>query len=232
MVTLYELFTSQDNDIEMINIKVSGNSMLPIFHDGDVVTLKKVKRDLCIGDIILRKSKGTLLLHRIVFINHHFIVTKGDNNPYADQPCILADVIGIVDYNESAISLQTGANTPTYRPHLNKIINIWGECSENDVRDLKEVTDIEVINYPNKIFEDGKNVAIFPQSPWELIYHNIDFDQRVYFHVGVPISNFKCDGFIIDSKFDHIFRLGTYATNNLLTSKEFLLFLLGHIKML
>ena len=79
---------------------VEGNSMEPLLQTGDVVIVVKSSK-IDVGDVIVyRKYDGVLIIHRVIkFINLNgrtFIVTKGDNNLFADPPISKYQVIGKV----------------------------------------------------------------------------------------------------------------------------------------
>jgi signal peptidase len=62
-----------------VQLTVSGNSMLPFFHDRRTeVTLAKPQRSLRRGDIILFSYQNNWVLHRILRIRKDLIITAGD----------------------------------------------------------------------------------------------------------------------------------------------------------
>ena len=73
---------------------VEGRSMEPLLHTGDLVILKKAgPDDIEVGDIVVYKSNGKYIIHRVVGVYESrgvkcFIV-KGDNNVFPDRgdPC-------------------------------------------------------------------------------------------------------------------------------------------------
>lgn len=85
------------------DVVVSGNSMLPLLHDGDIVTIKPLseKNGLSIGNIVVFSTKDQLVIHRIVDIiptpNHSFVKTKGDNNIHDDGYMLSSKILGIVN---------------------------------------------------------------------------------------------------------------------------------------
>jgi len=61
-------------------LTVSGDSMLPVLSDGDVVTLKK-EDQYKLGDILVYPYKeGMLLIHRLLLIDNCRYYCKGDNS--------------------------------------------------------------------------------------------------------------------------------------------------------
>lgn len=70
---------------------VSGVSMLPTYHTGDVVIVRQVPPEqVQVGDVILFKGKGGSIVHRVVEIQEQdgqrIFITKGDNNNTLDDP--------------------------------------------------------------------------------------------------------------------------------------------------
>jgi len=69
-------------------VAVMSNSMYPAIHKGDVLIVKGVDpQDIKIGDIIVYKApSGMRIVHRVINItNEGYFITRGDNNPAADQ---------------------------------------------------------------------------------------------------------------------------------------------------
>lgn len=67
---------------------ISTESMQPTLNKGDVIIIKKAKKeDLKENDIITYKDKGEIITHRIVEIkpNGNKYITKGDNNIAKDE---------------------------------------------------------------------------------------------------------------------------------------------------
>lgn len=80
---------------------VEGNSMYPTLHDGDVVLLVGAKpSDLKVGDIIVYKSGGKYIIHKIISIEirngKYYFITQGENNPLPDRPVPEDSVVGRV----------------------------------------------------------------------------------------------------------------------------------------
>jgi len=75
---------------------VFGTSMLPTLHPGDIVVCAKWVRPR-IGGIYIVVNHGVRLVHRIIAIRDHLVITKGDNNPYPDPPVPIKNVVcGVV----------------------------------------------------------------------------------------------------------------------------------------
>ena len=61
-----------------LRILVSGNSMEPVIHDADSITIKYCDK-YAVGDIIVYEYKDTILVHRILKKRHNLYFCKGDN---------------------------------------------------------------------------------------------------------------------------------------------------------
>lgn len=89
-----------------IIIHPSGNSMSPIFWDGDEILIKTLApEEIRIGDIVAFASPFTMMpnvmvIHRVVWIKKHhadrIFITKGDNSHGLDPPVYGHSIIGKV----------------------------------------------------------------------------------------------------------------------------------------
>ncbi len=74
-----------------------GTSMLPSYHAGDLVAVRPADT-YQVGDVVAyhnRLLNGDIVLHRVVAFDGTRLVTKGDNNPFADEYHALpVDVVG------------------------------------------------------------------------------------------------------------------------------------------
>ena len=77
-----------------LKIKVLGDSMMPILHDGDYVNVKN-SASYNVGDIIVYENEK-MVVHRVIDVqekdNQKFFITKGDNNFIID-PLVCEDLI-------------------------------------------------------------------------------------------------------------------------------------------
>lgn len=83
---------------------ISGGSMEPRWHRGDVVITRSADRsDLQAGDVITFRVETTRVVHRITEVHETergpVYITKGDNNPVADHPVSGEDVEGKVIFS-------------------------------------------------------------------------------------------------------------------------------------
>src|SRR3989344_382143 len=76
-------------------IKTFGKSMFPFLQHGYVVYYKPIQyKDITINDVIVVKSKYTYFTHRVIFKNNDYVITKGDNNFFPDEPAKQEQIIG------------------------------------------------------------------------------------------------------------------------------------------
>jgi len=71
---------------------VVSNSMVPVFHRGDLIVVKGIScEQIEVGDIIVYHNpiRRIPIVHRVVAIGEEdggrYFITKGDNNPHTDQ---------------------------------------------------------------------------------------------------------------------------------------------------
>ena len=87
------------DDSRQVSIRMNGNSMFPTLKAGDVGTVEKCGVEtLQVGDIVVFKSSGNLVAHRLVNITKTFdgiqFVTKGDHNSHMDTPFSADAILG------------------------------------------------------------------------------------------------------------------------------------------
>lgn len=84
------------NLIDQTPIKSSGNSMEPLLYDGDVIYIEKIKKNLIDINNILLIKKGQLFIHRVIYKNRRYLITKGDNNSLSDGKIKPNQILGRV----------------------------------------------------------------------------------------------------------------------------------------
>ena len=206
-------------------ITVEGNSMEPTLYENDVVKIV-VANFFEINDVILFYTKGKYVLHRVLDIFGNFVVTKGDNNNFADHAITKADVLGKLFVNEKNVF---------NRPQYDIAYNLWDDEEYSKVQKYAKLFNLNILNLANTIFKNGINIAVSPYSTCTLPELNLDLlneDQKIFVHVGAPISDFPCEGFIMDSEFNAVFRSGTFSTCYLLPKEEQFLILYNEIELL
>ncbi len=91
-------------------LHVAGLSMAPLLCPGDVVIVQLGKLQPRLGDVVVRRQDGALVVHRVVKVTGEHIITKGDASLLADPPTTLDDILGVVTAIEgaSAVDLTHG----------------------------------------------------------------------------------------------------------------------------
>lgn len=82
---------------QKISVKITGNSMFPLFsHRRDTLTLEKKdkykKRDI----VMYVRSNGELVIHRIYRVKKDYFVLCGDNQHVAEFPIYESQIMGAV----------------------------------------------------------------------------------------------------------------------------------------
>ena len=87
-------FLSKGKEVEL---KATGNSMLPYIHSGkDSVVLVR-KPQVEVGDMVLAEIAPTVyVLHRVYAVNGNQVTLMGDGNVRGTEHCRLTDVKGTV----------------------------------------------------------------------------------------------------------------------------------------
>ena len=90
-----------------MRLKVAGSSMSPLIRDGDSVIVEcGVEEGPGLGDVIVRRHQGGLVVHRIVRVlrdgNQAVFITKGDCSTSFDLPTSGEGIIGRVTAIEAS----------------------------------------------------------------------------------------------------------------------------------
>ncbi len=98
ILILFMLFNNK-----LVIVRVSGFSMEPTYHEGQIVTLARFKADKMkveTGDIILYRHSEDIILHRVYEVKEDgTIITKGDAFENVDSYTLtIDDVIGLSKY--------------------------------------------------------------------------------------------------------------------------------------
>ena len=81
-----------------VSVLTSGCSMQPMLRQHrDVVTVKRVDRELRKGDAVLYPGKdGRFILHRIVKIKNGEFIIRGDNNYFTEYGIKKENIVGLI----------------------------------------------------------------------------------------------------------------------------------------
>ena len=89
----YEILKQYIINKNKIKLQAHGNSMSPVINDGDILLIDSGISILNPGDIILYYSStdtDIYIAHRIIrSIKNMMYITKGDNNTYIENICLL-----------------------------------------------------------------------------------------------------------------------------------------------
>lgn len=82
-----------------IPIKVTGESMSPLYPQNMKLLLDVDETNFLMGDVVVYNQTDKLIIHRVIqIIDNKFVITKGDNNTRADRPIRLKRLLGkIID---------------------------------------------------------------------------------------------------------------------------------------
>lgn len=122
---------------ESFHLRSEGDSMRPMLLAGDIIYFKKMPfKKIESGDVVLARIKSDLFIHRVVFKNPKFLITKGDNNLFIDGKVYsknyLALVYGIKRDNR-LINIETAyfLQSATYMTEILKVKEALEEAKIN-----------------------------------------------------------------------------------------------------
>ncbi len=78
--------------------KSFGTSMEPLINPGDKLYIQKKVSNFKVGEIILFYQNKKLICHRVIKLLGKWIITKGDNLVFQDNPQKKKSIIGIVRF--------------------------------------------------------------------------------------------------------------------------------------
>lgn len=84
-----------------VRLKIAGGSMRPLIGSNAAVGIRQVNKSIKIGDVIIFRSKGRIIAHRVVKMCSKIFITKGDASIFFDMPVHFNDIIGKVVFIES-----------------------------------------------------------------------------------------------------------------------------------
>ncbi len=77
--------------------------MQPTFRTGHLLYVRPEVQDVKPGDVVVYEQAGRYIVHRVISIGNLGYVTRGDNNPFADDdPVTPEQVIGRVEMGENS----------------------------------------------------------------------------------------------------------------------------------
>lgn len=103
-----------------VKFNVAGNSMLPFLKHGDQVVIKQpINFNVNIGDIILARYKGRIILHRLIRIDSNHYYLAGDGNLDQIETIEKADILATV------LSGSRGDKALKINSKMNKKMGVW-----------------------------------------------------------------------------------------------------------
>ncbi|MFH1159977.1 MAG: signal peptidase I [bacterium] len=103
-----ELVANQLLSGQTVKVRASGHSMTPFIHDGDLLTLHRVRTaNLQPGEIVAFIRNGLLFIHRIIEVSmtDEMVLTKGDNLLISDKLLKPEEVLGsVIDINDISVT--------------------------------------------------------------------------------------------------------------------------------
>ncbi|HEV2645993.1 MAG TPA: S24/S26 family peptidase [Acidobacteriaceae bacterium] len=80
-----------------VRLKLTGTSMLPAMWPGDEVTVQRCSlTNLQPGQVVLFRSNGSLVAHRIIHASADGLITRGDSVPQRDPTVDASAIVGCV----------------------------------------------------------------------------------------------------------------------------------------
>jgi signal peptidase I len=202
---------------------INGNSMKPVLFPGDKVKITAC-RDYRAGDIVLYESGTQLIVHRIMDMRGETVITKGDYNQGFDYAVQKSAILG------KLVEPDVGHTPEAPRKRAAPVFNFWNEAVYNECKPYRETLGVEMTALGDHFFEDGKNIALSVTSLTSILdMEKSAPEDKLYIHIGVPITDHPCEGFVHQDRFDGVYRSGTYTSPYLLTPKENFLVLYGEL---
>ena len=155
-------------------LTVSGDSMVPVLSDGDVVTLKQ-ENQYMVGDILVYPYKeGKLLIHRLLRIDNCRYYCKGDNSLRLEDVDI-SEIIG-------KVVLVNGNELPPNSPSHTKLSYAINRLFVKKYRydSSKIVNDHLYKHYKNIVMNKGASFMLYQTNP-NLEYIQTDEHSKVAF---------------------------------------------------
>ncbi len=82
---------------QKISVKITGNSMFPLFaHRRDTLTIEKKEKYRARDIVMYVRSNGELVIHRIYRVKKEYFVLCGDNQHVAEFPIYENQIMGAV----------------------------------------------------------------------------------------------------------------------------------------
>lgn len=126
--------------------------MLPLLGKDDIVYFDHInKKKLQINDLVLVRKNKNLFVHRIIYKNYNYLITKGDNNPLSDGKIVPNQIIAKVKKIKKGGHIYTPEN----------IYHIQSSYYLKEIIKIKSLLEKNKINY---VFLKGLPLHLFYQK--------------------------------------------------------------------
>jgi signal peptidase I len=115
-------------------LTVAGASMAPLLCRGDVILVRLGGVRPRLGDVVVRRQSGGLVVHRVVKVDGEHILTKGDASLSPDPPAALDDILGVVIAIEGCLPVDLTRGTwrvvnPVLAVYSHLVGRVWQALS-------------------------------------------------------------------------------------------------------
>lgn len=117
----HQLLKDAIKDQGVVQLSVHGDSMRPLLHKGDRVSVARLDRGVVVGDVLLFSYADQLILHRLIGIENesHCLVMRGDHNESVER-IRENDVMGVMTEVQYADGKQIQCSSAVWR-HRSRI---------------------------------------------------------------------------------------------------------------
>ena len=179
--------------LKTLPLKSTGESMLPILYENDVVYFKKITfSEIKVNDLIVFKKKNQLITHRVIYKTKNYLITKGDNNLNSDGKIYPKQILGKV--------YQIKRNGQIFKPETIYLIQSTHYFSE--IVKIKNQFDKEKINYvflkglPLHLYFEGTHPKRL-YADCDVLVDKRDFDkaEKILFSFGYQKADTSLSSF-------------------------------------
>ena len=172
--THIKILLMQLNSVGQASLTVSGNSMIPVLNNGDVVTLRQESQYI-VGDILIYLYKDRkLLIHRLLWIYNDRYYCKGDNSLRLED-IDASKIIG-------KVVLVNGRELPIQNPYHTELSYKVNRLFVKKYRynSSRLVNDSIYKHYKNIVINKGASFMLYQTNP-NLEYIQTDERSKVAF---------------------------------------------------
>lgn len=200
--------------------------MFPTLRNGQEVEIEK-SNDIKLRDIVVYMQNGKFVIHRVIYIQNNYLITKGDYNAFNDLPICVSQVIGKVR-NESTYK----TDSETVIPNIPFIeVNFFSNPNEG-VIDCINALNINWSVNKELVMEKGFYHIAYLSSAINPVYKpQLKHKSKIKLYYGYPICAYGNELGMYSAKlFDQIITLDDYSLLFTLSEKEQMLYLISAIR--